>query len=335
MALSMKSPIVMDDIDSIEVIRPGTVYVLTGLGQEKLVLKSEAGNLTASSFKTTKAAMKQVDTVAATAKLISDPEKAGLKMFAERMKSVIAFMTEHRIPGYSSPVGVDDILANFAQNPHALWYKMPLQNLADLGGALKARVTGSNDKNALKEFADALKGKGGLEALGKIIACDMFIGNQDRFNPTEGSSMTYGTRTFDFHVIKNVGNVFIAGPGSSRSVTGMDFVDPSTGYRNYESTLSEVANDYNEGWLGDYLVDRRARKAFAKLVIEDLEMVLSPNRKSYSPFTKLGLNAATRLERGMVTGSQQILAGLTQKYKAKPAPAGMQSRLAELAKVTG
>ena len=336
MALDYKSPITSDDIRSIEVLRSGTVYKLTGANDETLVLKSEAGNLSASSFTTTRAAMKQVDQRAAAAKLLTDAEKNEVKSFAETMRYVIAFMTEHRIPGYSVPDGIDDILANFTQNPHAQWYKMPMQNLADLGGALKARVTGSNDKNVLVEFRNALSRKGGLEALGRIVACDLFIGNSDRFNPTEGSQMTYGSRTFTFRVVKNIGNIFIAGTGTSRSVTGMDFVDPSTGYRLYEMTLDEVRDSYNEGWLGDYLVDKAARKRFCKHIVEDLELILSPNRKSYSPFTKLGVTATRRLEAGMIEGARLILQGLTQKYASgKPRPAGMQSRLAELAKIAG
>lgn len=333
MALDLKSPITSDDIGAIEVLRPGTVYKLTGHDNDTLVLKSEAGNLSAASFNTTRAAMKQVDQVAAAAKLLTDREKNEVKSYAETMQYIIAFMTEHRIPGYSVPTGIDDVLANFAQNPHALWYKMPLQNLSDLGGALKARMTG-NDKNVLAEFKSALSRKGGLEALGKIVACDLFIGNNDRFNPTEGSQVSYGGRTFNFQVVKNIGNIFIAGTGTSRSVTGMDFVDPSTGFRLYDMTLDEVRDAYNEGWLGDYLVDKSARKRFCKAIIEDLELILSPNRKSYSPFTKLGMGAAKRLETGMVAGARQILQGLNQKYGAgKPKPAGMQSRLAELANV--
>lgn len=332
MPLDYKSPIKSEDILLIEVFRPGTVYKLTGHDDEALVLKSEAGNLSKASFSTTRAAMKQVDKQAAAAKALSDAEKQEVKSFAETMRYVVAFMTEHRIPGYSVPTGIDDILANFQQNPHALWYKMPLQNLADLGGALKARVAG--DKNVLVEFKTALARKGGLEALGKIVACDLFIGNNDRFHPTEGSTMTYGSRTFKFRAVKNIGNIFIAGAGSSRSVTGMDFVDPSTGYRLYDMTLSEVRESYNEDWLGDYLVDKSARKRFCKHIVEDLELILSPNRKSYSPFTKLGSGAARRLEQGMVAGAKQILQGLNQKYASgKPKPAGMQSRLAELAKI--
>ncbi len=333
MPLSMTSQIRMDEIDDVDVLRPGTVYCLIGLNGEKLVVKSEAANLTTASFNTTKAAMKIVDANAANTKALTDGEKLAIKTFAEGMKGVIDFMTEHRIPGAKPSASIADLIANFQQNPHALWYKMPYAQLTDMKDALGKRVGGVVDKSPMKAFADALSAKGGLESLGAIIACDLFIGNSDRFNPKEGSKLTFGNRQFDFRVIKNIANIFLAKNGSSSSVTGMDFVDPSTGFRHYDMTLDEVKQSYNEDWLGDVLVNKAERHAFAGLVIEDLELVLCPNRKRFSPFTKLGRDAQKRLEKGMVDGGKRILAGLEQKYKTKAPPAGMASRLAELKKL--
>jgi hypothetical protein len=328
MALGMNSGISWDGIKLVEVLRPGTVYKLTGYHNDTLVVKSEAANLDKGSFNTTKAAMKTVDRNAATAKALTDTEKSSLKSWAEFWEDYAKLVTDCRMTTYEIPAPAKDLLDNFRQNPHALWYKMPHADLTDMKGALETRSAG--DKNPIRAFEHALNATGGLEALGKIIACDMFINNADRINPIEGSKMSFGKRELKFKVIKNVGNIFLVRNGTNRSITGMDFVDPSTGYRHYTMTLDEVAESYNEEWFGVWLTDSSKRKKFCKRIVEDLELVLHPNRSNFSLASGLKSDAAKRLERGMIDGARQLVAGLDQKYVNSPLkkPAGMESRLA-------
>ncbi|HEY4029054.1 MAG TPA: hypothetical protein VGM25_01815 [Caulobacteraceae bacterium] len=331
MALSVGSEIQLNDIRQVEVLKPGTVYKLIGQGNDTVVVKSEAGNLTKDSFNVTKAVMKTVDRGAAKAKALTDREKNTVKEWAQIWADYTQYVAECRLTAAQIPAPVADLLSNFQLNPHALWFKMPLADVADLKGALNSRMAPTVDKNPIKAFEKALEAKGGLEALGRIIACDMFINNTDRLSPLEGSSLKFGPREVKLRVIKNIGNIFLVNNGTNRTLSGMDFVDPNTGYRHYQDTLDEVNTNYNEQWLGYFMVDTKARAKFCKYIISDLELVLHPNRSSLSLSTGLGRDAAKRLEKGMVAGARQLVTGLDQKYRNSPLkkPAGMESRLTE------
>jgi hypothetical protein len=196
------------------------------------------------------------------------------------------------------------------------------------------------DKGLLREFQEALWATGGLESLGMIVACDLFVGNNDRFNPTGGSNRTYGATTLNFKVVKNVTNIFIGGPSTGRWFTGMDFLDPNAGFRWFNQTIAQIKMMYDQDWPGQYLVDKEKRQKFCKDIIWDLNLILSggasvAKQGLLAPKkTWTGDKAKDRLETGMIAGGQQIRDGLTSKYGNDPnRPAGLDSRLAALAKL--
>lgn len=70
-------------------------------------------------------------------------------------------------------------------------------------------------------------------------------------------------------------------------------------------------------WKGRLLADSAARKAFAADVIHDLEAILNPKKSKFSLTTKLGRDAADRLNAGMVQGTRKICAYLNARSKTK------------------
>jgi hypothetical protein len=320
------------DIEDVYVLRPGTVYKTIGHSGEILVLKCEAANVTADQLKHAKRAMGAVDATGAQVKALKDAEKAELKKWVDFMGRASSGFADNKIKNFESGPAAKDLNAVLTQNTHALWYKMPFAHLSTADKALDARMGqgGAVDKSGMKLFEDGLKAPDGIEQLGRIIAADLFIGNQDRFNPAEGSTRQYGGKKLNFKALKNIANIFLLGDknGQKMAFSGHDFFDPGNGYRNVDMSLSDIKEGYGEDWIGEIMCNKKTRKVFAKDVVADLETLLCPNRKRLSPRTKLGGKAVQRLENGMVDGMRLIVQQLGQKYNSKGGkwPAGVQQR---------
>lgn len=328
--LSMTTQFTEFDIENVGVFRSGTVYKLTGFAGETLVIKCEPINVQASALTHAKVAMKAVDRRGGgKVKELSASERKALKDYVAFMKSVTKDFAQDQIDRYAAGKGTED-LAQVVDSP--LWYKMPLADLSDADKLLLARLgteTGYADKGVMLQLCDGLKAKGGLEQVGKIVAADMYIGNGDRFSPIEGSQRMYGNKNFKFKAIMNIGNIFVIGKHTQQRVafSGHDFIDPNSQYRNYDMSLQEVKDYADVDWLGIHLCGSKQRKQFAKNIVRDLELILTPNRKASSPFRKLGRDAATRVEKGMRTGMRDIVTEVDRKYARKPPmPAGVKDR---------
>lgn len=328
--LSMDSQFTEWDIESIDVFRSGTVYKLTGFGRDTLVIKCEPINVQASALKHAKVAMKAVDRKGGgKVKELSGSERQALKDYVAFMKSVTKDFAQDQVDRFAAGKGTED-LSQVVDSP--LWYKMPMADLIDADKLLMARLgteTGFADKGVMVQLCDGLKAKGGLEQVGKIVAADMYIGNGDRFSPVEGSQRMYGGKNFKFKAIMNIGNIFMIGKNTQQRIafSGHDFIDPNSQYRNYDMSLKDVKDYADVDWLGIHVCDSKSRKKFAKNIVRDLELILTPNRKASSPFRKLGRDAAKRVEKGMLTGMREIVAEIDRKYARKPPmPAGVKDR---------
>ena len=113
------------------------------------------------------------------------------------------------------------------------------------------------------------------------------------------------------------------------SVSGHDFIDPNSGYKDFEMSLGDISEGYSQQWPGDHLCSKSLRKKFTGHVIDDLELVLTPNRKSYSPFKKLSSKAGKRLEAGIKDGMRLIVDAVNTRY-GKPGakwPANAKQRV--------
>lgn len=333
--LSLNNPINDIEIADVQVIRSGTVYKLIGHSGEVLVLKVESSfAVNNQQLKHAKFAMKTVDSKAGKVKALAASEIQALKDWVDFMKRVTNDFADNMINNFSAGQATLD-LSRVLDLP--LWYKMPLADLTDADKLLEARLGvgsgGQPDKSVMQLFLDGLKSDGGLEQIGKIIAADMYIGNSDRFNPNEGSEKHYGNKKINFKCVKNPGNVFMIGKNTQQRIafSGHDFLDPNSGYRNYDMSLSEVKSSYDEEWLGYTLCNKNERKKFAKNIIHDLETILTPNRKSFSPFRKLGDQAYKRVENGMLQGMRDIVNALNGP-KLKSQPKGVQERRDAFAK---
>jgi hypothetical protein len=319
------------EIADVDVLRPGTVYLLRGHAGEKLVVKVEAGNVGAATLKHNKVAMKAVEAKAGALKALQPGEVTALRDWAAFMQRVTDDFADNKIGGFQSGSAAKDLSECVATMPGNLWYKMPAADLTGADKMLEARLgVGGNgpDKGIMKQFADGLNADGGLEQLGRIIAADMYISNQDRFNPEAGSTKEFGGRQLKFKTLLNPGNLFVVGKNTQQrmSVSGHDFIDANTGYKDYSNSLSDVKDAYDQNWLGEVLCSSSKRKKFAGNVVDDLETILTPNRKKLSPFRKLDRNAAKRIERGMLEGMRLIVDAIDAKYRTGPVPTGVKQR---------
>jgi len=319
------------DIEDISVLRPGTVYKATGHAGEILVLKCEAANVNADQLTHAKRAMQAVDATAGAVKALKNDEKAALKKWVDFLARATSNFADNKIHNLESGPSAKDLHAVLTQQTHALWYKMPFSQLTTADKALDARMgaNGTVDKSGVKMFEDGLKATDGIEQLGRIIAADLFIGNQDRFNPAEGSKRQYGGKSLNVRALKNIANLFLLGSKNDQKMafSGRDFFDPGNGYRNVDMSLADVRDRYSEEWIGEILCDKKTRKAFAKDVVADLETLLCPNTKRLSPRTKLGGKAVKRVENGMVDGMRLVVQQLTSKYNRGGVwPAGVKER---------
>jgi len=340
MPLSMKSEIAALDIADGAELAPGRVFKLTGWENDGLAIKLESSMyVTTDQINTARRAMKQVDPVAAAAKIMTPNERRAIRAFIDQYTAYTAVLTDCRMATYAMTGGAPAwVQALGGVIGAGIWYKMPLHNVADIGDALTARMQTTPDKGLLTEFQDALTRAGGMESLGKIVACDLINGNLDRFSPVRGVTKTFGGVSFQFRSLINIGNVFIAGSGSSRSVTGLDFFESQGIFRMYERTLASIKAEFHESWPGFHLVNSDLRRQFCKKIVYDLNLILSggnpKGRRMGHKKTWVGRDAKDRLEYGMIEGGRQVRDGLRQKYAGAPnRPAGLDDRLTALAKL--
>lgn len=320
------------DIEDVDVLRAGTVYKLTGHGGETLVIKCEqSANIMASHLKPAKVTMRAVDPKGANVKTLDDSEKNGLQDWVNFIKQVTKDFAENKL-STEQVDSVKDLEKGLQLNRTNLWYKMPTADLTDAGKMLDKRMdTGNPDKSVMRLFADGLNAPGGLEQIGKIVAADMFSDNNDRFSPRGGSSRQYGSKKLEFKALVNIGNVFMIGKNTQQRIafSGHDFLDPQSGYaKNLDMSLKDIQEGYNVAWLGSTLCDKKQRKTFAKHIINDLETILTPNRKKWSPRRKLGSDATKRLEKGMLQGMRDIVTALDGYYTGpkRKYPQGVKER---------
>lgn len=339
--LSMNSTFDDMDIADVQVLRSGTVYMLHGHGKDRLVVKVEAANVSRSTFKHAKLAMKAVDGASGgNTKRLVDAEITALKDWAEFMRHVTSDFAKNKVSNFASGSAAEDLFECLKVSQGSLWFKMPAASLTDGNAMLDARMgVGGNppNKGIMRQFADGLNADGGIEQLGRIIAADMYIGNTDRFSPAGGSTTTYGKKTISFKALKNPGNLFMVGKATEQriSVSGHDFIDPNSGFKNFDMGLQDITEAYTEEWGGNVICDPKRRKKFIKNIIDDLETLLTPNRKSYSPFHKLTSKAEKRLAAGVKDGMTLIVASIDGHYRKAGPPQGVKERYVKFKKAIG
>jgi hypothetical protein len=335
MALDVKSPIKLEDIKYIELIKGGKIIILHGNNKEKLVLKEEES-----------ASVKQVNSAKAVIKAV-DPSLKTKIVSKEEAKAVIAAIegaiednqlsaslnNDDNHPLFS----VDDLLAiklmmekwlvdmDNEKNPVL---KMAYVDVKDVRSALEQRLgSGPDRKASLREFAAALNAPGGFEKLGAVIAADMMNDNHDRFSVRNGLGQQIGERRFQFKALTNPGNVFLEVTESGgRTLSGLDYIPPGKVTADFDLPLKE-------NHPAKVLADKTQRAAFVAKVVSDLETLVHPKR-GFLARNKLKSDAAKRMIAGMIEGARKIETVLQKKAsKQANVSAGLTERLALLAQV--
>lgn len=203
-----------------------------------------------------------------------------------------------------------------------LWFKMDKADGITNIEAAKVRAA-AGDKSGVRAIAAALSAPDGLEALGRIIAADLWSGNNDRFAPS-------GSDKPGYRVCQNPENVLLSIQGTLKPI-GLDAYEAMGAYRNYNANIEDIEGiDF---WGGRLLAptERVALKDFCKQAIADIEDTLGPrNRRGLGRLgrsSRLPADAANRLQHGIIAGALPIKAKMRQLAGRPNAPAGLINRL--------
>jgi len=320
--LSLEQPI--ETIGAVKALHAGhPVFLLAADDGSHLVVKQESTTDAANmrrNFLTMNMASPQARSV-----ILTPPEVEALKRYVKFCR----FVAKH---DPTSPVPADvSELAKYL-NAGGTWFKMKeAKGLIDLKAAARQMLEG--DKTGVRAMAKALNESGGLEALGKIVAADMFNNNTDRFAPNNAGKVFVKTDTdevkFDVKCLVNVGNVMAAMSGGKLKAIGLDSWDPTA-----DGNYADMTKNVGYGWLGDILApDKKAdRLKFAQDIADDLNLLLGPrNRKfSFLQQTRLNPDAPKRIAGGMDKMIKKLIDKMEASLKRPNPPAGLQSRLVKL-----
>ena len=321
MALSLTSEFTLQDIDAIRVFKKGAVYLLQGGGQELVVKKEPISSANAKHFELSRKAMGVVDKNVKDSQRLSENEVKVLQIYVGNQRAAVQFRLMNRLPGASEDLetAIGDL-----KKAQFVWFKMQKVNMLTLREAWDAKLgiieeTGeqvAQSDEPMRVFLKTLRAPNGLEALGQIIAIDLFSGNRDRINPRGASTSMYPGAKVRLKVVKNVGNLMIVRKGGARTITGMDFADPYSPQLLADDALDTQSASAGNEWFGHDLADATKRKRFVKNVVSDLETIFTSGglkkRKDFfgrtsSDQTALGNDAGVRLEKGMLKGAKVLV----------------------------
>lgn len=350
--LSMNSEFSVLDIDSIEHLKRGAVYLVKGNGPAIVVKREEIHGNESQHFDLNRKAMGVIDKDVKASHRLSVRELAALTSFIAHERHRISLELNGRLPGGTADLDTAlNVLngKNGATGAGMVWYKMPLMskmdNLQDAWNkAQGARPfgEGTEDQSSalMSTFLTTLKAPGGLEALGQVIAADLFNGSRDRIAPKKDkmdfNRVVYGNKKYVLHTIKNVGNLMIVNNGKAATITGMDFIDPKTIYTSVTRSLDDLHKSVS--WDGYVIVDQKQRKEFAKAVVQDLEEIFKAGSwkkkkdffgRTLSDQSVLGSDAARRLSHGMVKGAKLLVKYFDERRGTKTYPPSILERVAK------
>ncbi len=291
------------------------VFVLTATDGSHVVIKQEV-EVHGNDGQNMKFALKAVKTVS--------PSAAGKTLTQAEIQVLLDHVDVHEYIAGATLRTLDADTAYLKQLLAAggLWFKMDKAEGVISIEAAKAKAT-AGDKSGVRAIAAALSAPDGLEALGRIIAADLWSGNNDRFAPS-------GSDKPGYRVCQNPGNVLLSIQGTLKPI-GLDAYEAMGAYRNYNSNIEDIEGI--DTWGGRLLADteRVALKDFCRKAVADIEDTLGPrNRRGLGLLgrtSRLPANAANRLQHGVIAGALPIKAKM-RHLAAKPnAPAGLINRL--------
>ena len=269
------------------------VFLLTFHDGEKLVVKAEGNRqgFNNGAIESLGAGGDIMGTISADAK--SEPLDAG-----ERLELLNIAQEKRSLDHYYL---LDLILAMMGPTPVFIWHKMEfIDRLKDLEKAVE------NNKGG--KIIGKLMQDGAMETLGKILAADMFLGNEDRFNRAGK--------------IVNPGNIIFRKTANKLYVPiGLDFYEAMGECSNISKPLVQ-----HQAWTGDVLKDKSTINIFGAACIRSLNEYCGTVENNIEP---LRSPHTRRLIDGIVAGKDEILRHLAPQYGQLSQ--GVKDRMQELA----
>jgi len=306
------------DIEKVKALKENKVFLLTGFNGDRLVVKADAVNK--AQLKSANWTMNAIDP-RARAKALKDTELAELRLFADMGVFQLEMLEKSGINQVNDKHPMRELQGSpgWDGTGDFTWFKMEAHTLIDMEKAYTlAHRPGKNkpaDLSHITEFCTTLKGPGGLERLGEIIAVDLFNGYKDRFYPGGGFLFR------QWKAIVNLGNVMLIMDSNNNLVpSGLDAVN-----RESPTWKQQVTAD----WSGHLLSDIARRRTFAGDVIDDIEHIFAPipptARRFKTPEPALGKHSKSvqRLIDGMRNGVKKII----QKVRDKGDKLGSLSKV--------
>lgn len=291
------------------------VFLLTATDGSHVVIKQEV-QVHAGDAQNMKFALKAVKTVS--------PAAAGKSLTQGEIQVLQDHVDIHEYIANATMRALDPDTAYLKQLliNGGLWFKMDkAEGITNIEAAKVKAAAG--DKSGVRAIAAALSAPDGLEALGRIIAADLWSGNNDRFAPS-------GSDKPGYRVCQNPENVLLSIQGTLKPI-GLDAYEAMGAYRNYNSNIEDIEGI--DTWGGRLLAhtERAALKDFCRKAVADIEDTLGPrNRRGLGVLgrkSRLPADAATRLQHGIISGALPIRAKMRQLAGKPGAPAGLINRL--------
>lgn len=309
-------PFSLEHLQSIVRLSPGRpVFLATATDGSHVVLKQEVLQHAGEKINL-KFALKVMKTGSDSAKgkVLTDAEVQALRDYMDTYEYIAEVLGKELDPDRQA-------LKQCLDEQNGAWFKMEkLEGVVDMKDARERAAAG--DKSGIRDFAAALNATDGLESLGRIVACDLWNGNADRFSP-------HGTGRADLAVTTNVGNVLISLQNGHLKPVGLDAYEAMGAYRDVRQTLDNL--EFGDYWSGRLLASNQSAPLgqFAKQIVEDLETMLGPRRRMniFGRKKRLVSNAANRLKHGIVSGSLPIKAKMRLIAGRPNPPAGLINRL--------
>ncbi|QPF75637.1 hypothetical protein G8A07_23775 [Roseateles sp. DAIF2] len=326
--LALNQVIDSNRISSCTELSPGRpVYLLVGHDGSSLVIKQEL-TIHASDPQNLDRALKNMAVVSpsATAEVLTLLEVLELQSWVD-LEHDVAQMTFRALDP-----NIQTLRNTLGQG--GTWHKTnKLAGVQDLNDAV-ARATQHADKSGVRAIAAALNRPNGLEALGQIIAIDMFNGNHDRFDvsyvPNGQAVGVPNPRGGQFMALVNLGNVILHIHNGALRPVGLDAYEAMGAFRDFSGGATP------HGWSGLNLGATPAastfRTNFSQDIVTDLEAALGPrNRKiAFATKRRLPTNAAARVLNGINVGALLLRQDLTALRQANGASAGLLARMNSL-----
>lgn len=324
--LKIDSTIVYTDIYNIVALSQGhPVFKLEGWGDDNGKVDTIVVKMESISVNATSAHRRDVRVATGLMNLV-DPSARTIVLKRDEIEQLKMYADGGNVVGQAG-LAASNELKKLLADPKGVWTKMEVKQLVKLDDALASRLQG--DKADVRVIAAALKGTGGLEKLGQILAVDLFNGNNDRFDWEFGGGKDPDLPA-RFKVVRNLGNVLVVcGANGTGRPIGLDSYDPNNAFKELGTALTA-----HDKWGGILLAANKGaeRLKLAENVIFDLEMILGPRSRKI-PFgskNRLGSNRKERLLAGMLAGKNVIQRAMVAVKHRPNLPPGIASRIALL-----